>query len=111
MRHAPALLALAVTAGLAAAPTAASAATSCGRLADVGPTGADPADAVSIRATVTTCKAARALIPRTIKAVVQGTGPTYRVGRYRCRERSTTSGRLTFRCTASGGRVVTWKLG
>ena len=109
MRTAPALLLALATLAVAAVP--ASAASSCGSLPDVGPTGADPADALAIRATVTSCKTARKIIPRAIKAQVQSTSPRYRVGIYRCRDSISASGRFSYRCTARGGRVVTWRLG
>jgi hypothetical protein len=102
------VLTLAPSAG--AAPTPVAAYVSCGAVKDVGPTGMDPADAVALRAKVTSCRTARTVARRWARASVTQGGETAAVGAYRCRQ-STSGDRIVVRCTARGGRVVRFKLG
>jgi hypothetical protein len=105
-------LALAPTSPATAASSAAAASGAsvrCASVADIGPTGADPADAVSLRAKGATCRTARSVARAWGPATVRQTGSTITVGRYRCTD--TTASRVTVRCTARGGRVISWKLG
>lgn len=104
---APFLVAAAGTSSASAATTR-----SCRSVKDVGPTGRDPADAVSIRATRTSCATARSIARRWGGEVVrQSPGPVH-VGRYVCRDTTSPStGRFSVRCTGPGSRLVRFKLG
>ncbi|WP_026911562.1 hypothetical protein [Patulibacter minatonensis] len=107
----PALCALTLAAGVAPGTSSAAAtAKSCKSVKDMGPTGSDPADAVSIRATGTSCANARTIARRWGReTVVQGPGAV-RIRSYVCRD-STASGRFRIVCKGPGPRVVRFKLG
>ena len=95
--------------GLAATP--ASAAT-CTRVRDIGPTGADPADAIDIRTAHVGCTKAKSIIRRYVPASVRSTDPdSVRVGAYTCRTSQDSGGYIRVRCTASGARSISWKFG
>lgn len=83
---------------------------SCANVKDIGPTGMDPADAVSVRVKVASCGTARSVATKWAGAAVRQGGDTVTVGRYRCTQ-SYVGDRITVRCTARGGRVIRFKLG
>ena len=102
-------LAAAVVAGLigagAAPAPAADGYKSCKPVKDIGPTGADPADGVQIRAKITSCKVARSVVRRYTRATVQNFGDeTVRVGRYRC-----TNSYPRVLCKGSNGRRIRFR--
>ena len=93
----------------AAAP--ASAAT-CARVPDIGPTGADPADAINVRTAGVGCTKARSIIRKYVPASVRNYRPSgVRVGAYTCKDDMDSSGYIRVRCTASGSRSIRWKFG
>ena len=97
-----ALLACAVV-SLGAAPAASAAYSSCGSIPDLGPTGRDPADAKNIRAQAVSCQRARRVARRWFR-------DRERFSIWRCSEDiSRTSHRV--RCSASGGKRVSFHLG
>jgi hypothetical protein len=109
------LCALGLATGVAVTRTApASAATTnrCARVKDMGPTGADPADAVGIRATRTSCATARSIARRWGRETVRQSSDVVRIGSYRCRDAmSTRTGRISVRCAGPGSRLVRFRLG
>lgn len=106
------LCTLGLAAGIGATPATAAATRSCKRVKDMGPTGADPADAVGIRATGTSCATARSVARRWGReTVLQGPG-TVRIGSYRCRDSiSQSTGRFSVRCSGPGSRLIRFTLG
>lgn len=96
--------------GLATAPPASAA--SCARIPDIGPTGADPADAVNIRTAGVGCAKARSIIRKYVPASVRNYRPSgVRVGAYTCKDDMDGAGYIRVRCTASGARSIRWKFG
>ena len=83
---------------------------SCAPVKDVGRVHAGGADAVSIRAKVTSCTTARVVARDWSAASVKQGGETVTVGRYRCTQ-SSVGDRIQVRCTARAGRVVRFRLG
>ncbi len=109
------LCALGLTTGLAvtsAVPATAATTKRCRTVKDMGPTGADPADAVGIRATRTSCATARSIARRWGRETVVQGSDTVRIGPYRCRQSmSRRTYRISVRCTGPGSRLVRFKLG
>ena len=112
MRPLTAVLATAL-ALLAAAPaggrpasTVLAAARACAPVRDFGPTGRDPADAVGIRVRNISCGPARRIVRRYTRAQIRSEGGPVRVGAFRC---SNTYPRV--RCSASGGRSISFRYG
>lgn len=87
-----------------ALPSSSLAAGSCSRLKDIGPTGSDPADAVSIQISGTSCGTAYRVIRSSIRSR-RPSGTALYAG-YRCNQRF--SSRTT--CT-KGAKRVSFRLG
>jgi hypothetical protein len=103
------LLAGGALAGVGAAPAAAA---TCARVPDIGPTGADPADAINIRTTNVGCTKARSIIRKYVPASVRNYTPSgVRVGAYKCKDSMDSRGYIRVRCTASDSRSIRWKFG
>jgi hypothetical protein len=89
---------------LLVAPASSPAAGACKRLVDVGPTGSDPADAVAIRISGTSCRTAYRVIRSSLRSRDAPGSPLY--AGYRCDQRF--SSRTTCR---RGARRVSFRLG
>ena len=100
---APSVLTALLAAGLAL-PATGTAAGTCKRLVDVGPTGADPADAVQIRISGTSCSTAYKVIRSAIRSY-DPPGTKLYAG-YTCNQRF--SSRTTCK---KGAKRVSFRLG